>query len=194
MRILFLFTISLWAWVVLASPPVPNPKELAKEATRLQQLADQEADPTKKQELRKGACEAWGSAYEAGKRIEYQLALGLCKQELHDLEGAETALRLFLVQAPQNHRDRGLAQGALDQVVAERNKEKKQATPPALRLTDPITVEETHTQWKRKTLFAVGALGGLGLVAGAVAAGVLLAQTPSIPQLDRGEAVLEKSR
>jgi hypothetical protein len=194
MRVWFLFVVSLWAFRALASPPIPSAKELAKEAIRLQQLAEQEADPTKKQELRKSTCDAWSAAYDAGKRIEYQLALGLCKQELHDLEGAEAALRLFLMQAPQTHQDRIIAQGMLDQVVAERKAEQRKTNPPALTLNGPITTQESPKQWKRRALFATGALGGLGLVAGAVAAGVLLAQTPSIPQLDRGEAVLEKSR
>ena len=154
----------------------PSGKELAKEATRLEQLASQATDPTKSQELQRQACTAWSAAYDAGQRIEYQFALGLCKQELHDLEGAETALRLFLVQAPPNHRDLALAQGALEQVVAERNKDKKQATPPALRLTEPVPIEETQTQWKRKALFAGGTLAGLGLVGGAIAFGVLRSQ------------------
>ena len=179
------FCLSLFLACALSSVgyAAPSGKELAKEATRLQQLASQETDPTKSQELQRQACTAWSAAYDAGLRIEYQFALGLCKQELHDLEGAETALRLFLVQAPQNHRDRGLAQGALDQVVAERNKEKKQATPPALRLTEPIHTQETQAQWKRRTLFATGALGGLGLVAGAITFGALWAQREDLTRI-----------
>jgi hypothetical protein len=194
MRLWFLFTVSLWAWVVLASPPVPNPKELAKEATRLQQLADQEANPTKKLELRTKACTTWSAAYDAGQRIEYQLAVSLCKHEIHDLEGAEEAVRLFLIQAPPDHQRRALAEQLLEKIVAQRQAEQNKANPPSLTLNGPIPMEESPKQWKRRTLFAAGALGGLGLVAGAVAAGVLRAQTPGIPQLDRGEAVLEKSR
>jgi hypothetical protein len=172
MRVWFVFMISLWAWVVLASPPVPNAKELAKEATRLGQLADQEADPTKKQELRQSACTTWSAAYDAGQRPEYQLSLGFCRLELHDLEGAETALRTFLVEAPPSHKNRALAEQAVEKIVAQRKVEQ----PAALTLTGPIPMEESPKQWKRRTLFATGALGGLGLVGGAIAFAVLRTQ------------------
>jgi hypothetical protein len=176
MRIWFVFTVSLWAWVVLASPPVPNAKELAKEATRLGQLADQEADPTQKQELRTKACNTWSAAYDAGLRIEYQLAISLCKQEIHDLEGAEEAARLFLIQAPPNHQSRALGEQLLEKIVAQRQVEHEATNPPALSINGPIPMEESPKQWKRRALFATGVLGGLGLVAGAITFGALRAQ------------------
>jgi hypothetical protein len=150
----------------------PNAKELAKEAARLGQLADQETNPNKKQELQQSACATWGAAYDAGQRPEYQLSLGFCRLELHDLEGAETALRTFLVEAPPSHKNRALAEQAVEKIVAQRKAEQ----PAALTLTGPLPMEESPKQWKRRALFAGGALGGLGLVAGAITFGVLRAQ------------------
>lgn len=171
MAILLLSCYAMHAWAA------PNAKELAREAARLEQSANQESDPTKKQELRRQACAAWSGAYEAGQKIEYQLFLGVCQQELQDLEGAETALKMFLAQAAPDHKDRPMAEQALAQVVAKRQAARQEATPPALTLTAPIPIEETGSQWKRRAIFAGGTLAGLGLVGGAVAFGVLRAQS-----------------
>lgn len=179
------FCLSLFLAYRLSSAAygAPAGKELAKEATQLEHLASQETNPIKSQELQRQACAAWNAAYDAGQRIEYQLFLGLCKQKLGDLEGAEAALRLFLIQAPPTHPDRLAAQGALDRISAERKVEQENVAPPALRVTSPVPIQETPTQWKRRALFAGGTLAGLGLVGGAIAFGVLRAQEepPTIP-------------
>lgn len=174
----------------LQAHAAPSAKELAKEATRLEQLANQEPDPTKKQEIRTQACDTWSAAYDVGKRPEYQLILGSCRLELHDLGAAETAFRLFLVQAPPNHQDRALAEQAVEKIVAQRKAEEEKANPPALTLNGPIPMEESPKQWKRRAIFAGSTLTGLGLIGGAIAFGVLRTQSNNnnVPTGDGGTA------
>lgn len=183
LAIIFLSCCAMNSWAA------PSTKELAKEASRLEQLANQETDPAKQQELREKACEAWSAAYDAGQKIEYQLFIGACKQQLQDLEGAEMALKTFLAQAAPDHKDRPIAEQALAQVVAKRQAAKQETTSPALTLAGPVPIQESKTQWKRKAIFAGSTLAGLGLVGGAIAFGVLRAQEPSIPQGQGGTAV-----
>jgi hypothetical protein len=162
--------------IALQAHAAPSAKELAKEATRLEQLADQEQDPTQKQKLRTNACNTWSAAYDTGKRPEYRLSIGACRLELHDLEGAETAFRSFLVEAPPDHKNRGLAEQAVEKIVAEREAEQRKASPPALTLNGPIPMEESLKQWKRRAIFAGSTLAGLGLIGGAIALGVTRSQ------------------
>jgi hypothetical protein len=160
----------------LQAHAAPSAIDLAKEATRLEQLADQEADPSKKQELRKQACDTWNAAHEAGKRFEYYLSIASCRLKLRDLDAAETAFRSFLVEAPPDHKNRALAEQALEKVVAQRQAEQQQNSPPALTLNGPIPMEESPKQWKRRAIFAGSTLAGLGLIGSAITFGVLRAQ------------------
>jgi hypothetical protein len=177
------------ALICCATPAwaAPSAKELAKEAVRIEQLASQETDATKKQELKKQACAAWNAAYDAGKRFEYQLSIGTCKQELQDLDGAETAFRSFLALAPTSHQDRPIAEQALAQIVEQKQAySAATASSPALSISGPIPIQESKTQWKRKALFAGGTLTGLGLVGGAIAFGVLRSQD----DISRGTTII----
>jgi hypothetical protein len=170
-----LMSLVLWIGAALAAPPKPSAKELSQEARTAFDQADKELDPTKANELRMSACDKWEAAFTLSTLADYQLALGLCYQKTNLIPRSEAAFRIFLALAPLTHPNRSVAEQALLQMEKEQNAQ-KQRTPPSLLIKDPVPIQETSTQWKRRVLFAGGALGGLGLIAGAVAAGVLLAQ------------------
>jgi hypothetical protein len=178
MKFWFVLVVSFWAWVALASPPKTSAKELSQEARASFDQADKEADPTKADELRRVACDKWEQAFSLSRQADYQLALGLCYRQTNQAKPSESAFRLFLALAPSDHPGRSIAEQAL--LVIEQEK-----PAPALVFKEPIPMEETSIQWKRRTLFAIGALGGLGLVAGAITFGALRAQ--QAPEISGGK-------
>jgi hypothetical protein len=168
MKVSFVLIVSLCAWVASAAPLKPSAKELSQEARAAFDQANKELDPTKANELRQVACDKWEKAFSLSRQADYQLALGLCYRQTDQAKLSETAFRLFLALAPLTHPNRSIAEQAL--LLIEQEK-----PAPALVFKEPIPMQETSTQWKRRVIFAGGALSGLGLVAGAVAFGVLRA-------------------
>ena len=177
-----LVVVMFWADAAVAAPPKPSAKELSQEARASFDQAEKESDPTKANGLRLVACEKWEQAFALARRAEYQLVLGLCYQKTNQIPRSEAAFRIFLALAPSDHPDRSLAEQALLQMEKEQNVEKER-TPPALIFKDPIPTEESPKQWKRRALFATGALGGLGLVAGAITFGALWAQREDLTRI-----------
>jgi hypothetical protein len=170
----------LWVGVASATPPKPTAKELSQEARTAFDQADKELDPTKANELRQVACDKWEAAFTLSTLADYQLALGLCYQKTNQIPRSEAAFRIFLALAPLTHPNRSVAEQALIQMEKEQNAQ-KQRTPPSLLIKDPVPIQETNTQWKRKAFLVGGAVTGASLVAGAIALGVLRAQDPGIP-------------
>jgi hypothetical protein len=153
----------------------PNAKELVKEAQKLEQAAAAESDPQKAMEIRRSSCDKWQEAYNAEKKPDYLLSIGLCRVKVQESDAAETAFRSFLVDAPTNHNGRPAAEQAIERILAERAA-KEEKTPQALVITEPLPTEETPKQWKRRAIFAGSTLAGLGLIGGAIAFGVTRSQ------------------
>lgn len=185
MRALLLVVILLWACGLVAGPKgrsaTPSPKELSQEARLLSSQAALETDPTKADLLRKRACETWETVVQQSQRPEDQLSLGLCYGARKEYAEAEAAFRSFLLLAPATHPDRALAEQSLAYVLEAKQTQAAQL-PTEFVMKDPIPIEESAQQWKRKALFAGGTLGGLGLVAGVLAKVLLHSQQPPISQ------------
>jgi hypothetical protein len=173
MRIFYFVFLLSYAGVLHATPTA---KELATEAKQLERLATQETNPQQAKELKRSACGKWQEAYDVGKQAEGLLRIGLCRQELGELEAADTAFRLFLLQASAGDKNRPAAEQALERIAAERQAAQEKVNPPALTLAKPVPIEESPTQWKRRTLFVGGALTGLSLVGSAIAFGIIRSQ------------------
>jgi hypothetical protein len=172
-----LMSVLLWVGTALAAPPKPTAKELSQEARTAFDQADKELDPTKANELRMLACDKWEAAFALARREDYQFALGFCYRQTNQTKRSETAFRLFLALAPLDHTNRPTAEQAL--LLMEKPS-------PALVFDDPLPIQETSTQWKRKTILVGGTLVGLGLIGGAIVFGVLKSQD----EFSRGTIIL----
>jgi hypothetical protein len=169
----------------------PNAKELVKEAQKLEQAAAAESNPQKATEIRRSSCDKWQEAYNAEKKPDYLLSIGLCRVKVQESDAAETAFRSFLVEAPAGHMGRSAAEQAIERIIAERTA-KEEKTPQALVITEPLPTEETPKQWKRRAIFAGSSLAGLGLIGGAIAFGVIRAQEePTAIPIGQGGTAVE---
>jgi tetratricopeptide (TPR) repeat protein len=165
-------------------------KELSRKAEQLMNLAAEEKDPKKADELRKNACTKWVEAYDKGYRPEDQLALGFCYGTRKQYAEAEAALRIFLALTPANHPDRITAEQSLAYVLRAQEVEAAKY-PKAVVIKEPVSVvmkeplsvllvssatEKPTTRWNRKALIVGSMSGGLALIASIVAVSLISAQ------------------
>lgn len=168
----------------------PSTKELVKRAKGLNAQAEAASSPEQATQYRKEACGVWLSAYQSSKKPDLLVETGRCKQEAGDLTGAENDFRTFLVEVSPSHPARIIVEGLAEEVAQRRQQAALSALEPELIQGEPLLVEDSPAQRKRRFWLMGGGVLGVGGVVGIVAGFVLRAQPPSIPEGKGGAAEL----